>query len=193
MSNGVVVKDARLVVELSCSQEHHIKVLEDSSIIVEEGVITCIGNSCSPPRGLDRIDAKNYIVLPAYIDGHTHTGSIINSLTGRGSSVCNFDGEHVADQKLVSKAAKIACILTLISGGVGIIDMYHYPEEVVKVCRELGLYVATGPGIGIKSVFSTVAFADRFRQDRGVIPLLNILTVDPIRIDIVKEYLEKAK
>jgi 5-methylthioadenosine/S-adenosylhomocysteine deaminase len=55
---------------------HSILVLGHVNILVEEGVIRCIGgeNDCRPPRNAAIIDSRNLVITPAYINGHTHAG-----------------------------------------------------------------------------------------------------------------------
>jgi len=47
-------------------------VLEDTDILVEDGVIAEIGPDLSAPRGVETIDASGQYVMPGIIDAHSH-------------------------------------------------------------------------------------------------------------------------
>src|SRR5260370_42635501 len=49
------------------------RVLENTSVLVEAGVIRRIGPNITPPAGADVIDGVGKTLLPAFIDAHTHT------------------------------------------------------------------------------------------------------------------------
>jgi imidazolonepropionase len=53
-------------------RELHIRT--NASLLIQEGIITAIGGSeLSPPADIDVIDAEGKVVLPGFVDSHTHT------------------------------------------------------------------------------------------------------------------------
>src|SRR5260370_13978361 len=49
------------------------RVLENTSVLVEAGVIRRIGTNIAPPAGADVINGAGKTLLPGLIDAHTHT------------------------------------------------------------------------------------------------------------------------
>jgi len=56
---------------------HDIGILENASVLIENGVITWIGNASDFKNTLepdaDTIDGSSYVALPGFVDSHTHT------------------------------------------------------------------------------------------------------------------------
>ncbi len=66
-SHGQRVKSGKEMRELH--------IVKDAALLIENGIITKIGNTneLSPPVEYDVIDAEGKVVLPGFVDSHTHT------------------------------------------------------------------------------------------------------------------------
>ncbi len=148
----ILIKNARIVIGIK--QNYDVEIRTNVDILVEDGKITCIGQECNKPRGIEVIDASRHLVIPGLINGHTHAAMVFL----RGSlpdhefwdwlpRIIDIE-EEIVSPELIRNASRLACIEMLFSGIIGFIDMYYYPEETIKACSQLGLYVLTGPVLG---------------------------------------------
>lgn len=66
-SHGQRVKSGKEMRELH--------IVKDAALLIENGIVTKIGNTneLSPPAEYDVIDAEGKVVLPGFVDSHTHT------------------------------------------------------------------------------------------------------------------------
>ena len=82
-SGNMIIRNARIVTPigrkaLSGKEMASLKVIEKGNIIIKKGVITFVGSSESHPfldfenEDWEEIDAKGNVVLPGFIDSHTH-------------------------------------------------------------------------------------------------------------------------
>jgi imidazolonepropionase len=61
---------------LTGSRMRELGIIRDASVVVRDGVIRWVGPSSELPpavaKGLDIFDASSYVVLPGFVDAHTH-------------------------------------------------------------------------------------------------------------------------
>ncbi|ABN69329.1 amidohydrolase [Staphylothermus marinus F1] len=172
-------------------------IYERKDIIVENGVITCIGDHCSKPRGSLVIDASKQVVTPAYINAHTHAGTSFL----RGSIPDHEYWDLIKTQKVIEEklltpelvfhSSRLSCAEMLLNGIIGFIDMYHYPEETIKACIDLGLYVSTGPIMPVEEELKL--FLSKFKNVDRVFPIINIPNMNYSRLEELDNIFSLAK
>ena len=113
-----------------------LKVLEDSSVVVDDGAIVCVGE-CRGYNGYDRIDCKERAAVPAFGNAHVHIHTILKTLN-------NCD---------LYKASLIA-VLNMAANGIAAFQSIDKDYSVVvKAAKAIGLRVRAGPIIaGDKSI-----------------------------------------
>ncbi len=178
MDEPVYISNASFI--LVARHDYSFNVLTDESILVEDGVIKCIGpsTSCSKPRGAYVIDGRKRIVAPAWINAHTHVAMyyLRGSLPDHGfwdwiGRIMKLEEETITP-KLVYYSSLLGCIEMIMNGVVGFIDMYYYPVETAKACSSLGLITANGPASrDIKVISETL---EELRAIKNTIPIINI-------------------
>ncbi len=188
--NNLILRNCRYV--LTFSPEGDLRLLENIDILVENGVITNIGKGLSKPRGFEEIDAGKHIVIPGFINAHTHAAMVV--FRGYADDYELFDwlrkvwrAEERLDREIIYLATKVACYEMLLSGITGFIDMYPYYEEVVKAAKEIGLRVATGPICGFDEYLDI--------QDldyKHYVPLINVHSLYALPIDEVIKCFDHA-
>lgn len=81
MKNRLIIHNAHLVTPIGCkarkgSEMGNLKEIPDALIAVEDGVITFVGAATDfgslPKSGYQIIDANGKVVLPGFVDSHTH-------------------------------------------------------------------------------------------------------------------------
>lgn len=181
--NRVLIRNARFIVGVK--QDYDIYIKCNADILVEDGRIKCIGEKCNKPSGTEVIDASNYLVIPGLINGHTHVAMVFL----RGSlpdhefwdwlpRIMGIE-EKIVSPKLVYNASRLACIEMLFSGTIGFIDMYYYPEETIKACSQLGLYVLAGPtSVNNADLQYYVSLTSNYPRYKPIINIHSLYSVD---------------
>lgn len=67
-------------------------IIENGTILIEDGKITKIGKGIKIPKGTEIIDASGKIVMPGLIDAHCHIG-----INEEGSGTSGSDGNEATD------------------------------------------------------------------------------------------------
>lgn len=97
--------------------------LENTDVLVEDGIITGIGEDLDAPRGVDRIDATDKYVMPGIIDAHSHLNGVdINEATAPATPQVTM--KESIDPNDVSIYAALA-------GGITSINLMHGSANVI--------------------------------------------------------------
>lgn len=97
--------------------------LENTDVLVEEGIITEIGEDLDAPRGVDRIDATDKYVMPGIIDAHSHLNGVdINE--GTAPATPQVTMKESIDPNEVGIYAALA-------GGITSINLMHGSANVI--------------------------------------------------------------
>jgi len=75
---GVVKKDGRRITR------DDLGIIENAYLVIKDGVVSATGSSKKPPKSSKNVDLKGAVVLPAFVDSHTH-------VTYSGSRACEFE------------------------------------------------------------------------------------------------------
>lgn len=80
-SGNLIVENATIVTPVGSSARRgdemsQLKIVEDGGVIIEDGVISYVGEMSAMPSvensGFEKINADGRVVLPGFIDSHTH-------------------------------------------------------------------------------------------------------------------------
>ena len=69
---STLLNNAKQIVTNSTGKPYEIDVVEDASLLFEDGVIKWIGNAAQAPKADKTIDCTNKVVIPGFVDCHTH-------------------------------------------------------------------------------------------------------------------------
>ena len=124
--------------------------------------ISYIGNE--EPQAQTIIDASNMMVLPGFINSHTHAGMHLFRGIADDLKLKEWLEEHIwpLEAKWVSrdfvKASTELAVLEMIKSGITTFsDMYFFEDEVAKVVENTGIRAILGEGI---IDFPTPSFAN---------------------------------
>lgn len=103
------------------------QIIEDGSILIENGKIAAIGNDLQAPETARIIDAGGRMVLPGMIDAHSHLGMVESAIGMEGSDGNEATAPNTAHMRAID--------------GINPLDI------TFKEARDVGITcVATGPG-----------------------------------------------
>lgn len=130
-----------------------LSIIPDAVIFVSKGKIQKIisDKNFTPPNGVDSIDARNCLIMPGLINGHTHTGMTL--LRGIADDLPLDDWLHkhifplerqLGNQEFVSLGSKLACLEMIRSGTTLFNDMYYFEEATAQVAQEMGIRAICG-------------------------------------------------
>ncbi|ADI31728.1 amidohydrolase family protein [Staphylothermus hellenicus] len=172
-------------------------VYENKDIVIENGIITCIGDHCSKPRGSLVIDASKHVITPAYINAHTRAGTAF--LRGSMPDQEYWDlirNKKILEEKLVSPelvfhSSRLSCAEMLLNGIMGFVDAYYYPEETIEACIDLGLHVSTGPSMPVEKELRS--FLSKYKNIDKVHPIINIPNMNHSRLEELEQSFSLAR
>ena len=129
------------------------RIMENSNIYIQDGIITHIGDEIFGLDVEETIDGRNMAALPGLVNAHTHMGmSLLRNyaddlplhqwLTEKIWPVeANLNGEDIYWGSLLSMAEMIQ------TGTTAFCDMYFFMEEVGKGAQESGMRAMLTRGI----------------------------------------------
>lgn len=133
----------------------------DGAMVVEDGKIKDIGvREGVTPRG-DVIDMEGSLVMPGFINTHTHShSSIFRSL---GDDMELMDWLHHAmwpteshmNHKIAYTAAKMSCLEYIKGGITTYADQFYFAEDVGRAAMESGLRCFLAPSVFTKATAET--------------------------------------
>lgn len=121
-------------------------VYRDGCVVVENGVITYVGDEIEKPADADGvIDAKGGIVMPGLINAHTHSPMTLLRGCANDLSLSEWLNDHIfpledkLDDEAVYYGTLLACAEMIKSGTTTFADMYFMSENSVKAILESGM------------------------------------------------------
>lgn len=98
-------------------------VLQDTDVLIEDGIITGIGRDLDAPRGVEAVDASGKYVMPGIIDAHSHIASVnVNEWTNPVTAEVTM--EESIDPNDIN-------IYWALAGGVTTIHLMHGSANVI--------------------------------------------------------------
>ncbi len=158
-------------------------------IAIKDGKIEKIGENIEDLEAKEVIDANGNIVLPGFINTHTHAAMTL--LRGYGSDnplkvwleqyIWPVEGKFVS-YEFVKDGTDIACYEMLRNGITCFVDMYFYENAVADAIKEAGMrgVLTTGildfPTPGAKSpeegIQKTIDFINQYKDDNFIYPAI---------------------
>lgn len=127
--------------------------LENTDVLVEDGIITRIGQNLSAPRGVETVDATGKYVMPGIVDAHSHIAAVdVNEWTNPVTAEVSM--EESIDPNDIN-------IYWALAGGVTSIHLMHGSANVIGGQNEtLKLrYGADMDGLRFEDAPRTIKFA----------------------------------
>ncbi|QNP73649.1 amidohydrolase [Streptomyces roseirectus] len=129
-------------------------VVEKGAVAVRDGEIVAVGPAEELRRRYEArefIDASNCLVLPGFVNTHTHLAMTL--LRGRADDVTlqgflervlKWEAELLTPEN-VAAAVRLAAAESIRAGVTSALDMYWFHEAAEQVAREAGWRLLTGP------------------------------------------------
>ena len=101
------------------------------------------------------IDASNMVLMPAFINSHSHVGMSLFRNYGEEVDLYTWLNDYIwpLEEKLDNRQTYLASMLSLIemaNNGIGTFaDMYFFSEATIKACKEIGLRAQISRGLSI--------------------------------------------
>jgi 5-methylthioadenosine/S-adenosylhomocysteine deaminase len=161
MTIELAITDATVVTMDDAGTVHH-----GATVLVDGGVITHVGPAPSAPVDAARtIDARGAIVLPGFVNAHTHLAMTMFrgladdlDLDGFLARLLPAEGAVLSPETVA--AGTLLAIAECFRGGItSALDMYFFPEVAMEVAAAAGFDLRSGP------VFVEFPGADRRRFD----------------------------
>ena len=121
------------------------QVVQNQSVTVSKGLISAVGRDLTGYRAAETINAENKLLLPGFVDGHTHVCQQL--LRGRVTDeypmvwsriLVPFESSLTADDVRVS--ARLACLEMIKAGITAFADSGGvYMEEVAQTAADSGM------------------------------------------------------
>ncbi len=150
--------DCDIIIEngLLMTMADSLDVVENASVLIKNGKI----ETCGPAgeflqvQATERINAKNKIILPGLINGHTHMPmSMFRGLADDlpldiwlNEHIFPAEAKHVNPES-VEKWSRHSCIEMLLSGTTTCCDGYFHESFVAKAVIDSGMRAVVGQGV----------------------------------------------
>ncbi len=130
------------------------KVMEKAYIVIEGNTITAIGSGEPPTGNYDkRIDATNHMVLPGFVNAHTHAAMTL--LRGYADDLPLMEWLETKIWPLEAKltgedvywGTMLAIVEMIKSGTTCFTDMYFFMDQVAKAVDESGIRAVLSRGM----------------------------------------------
>ena len=101
------------------------------------------------------IDASNMVLMPAFINSHSHVGMSLFRNYGEEVDLYTWLNDYIwpLEEKLDNRQTYLASMLSLIemaNNGIGTFaDMYFFSEATIKACKEIGLRAQISRGLSV--------------------------------------------
>ncbi len=69
---STLLSNAKQIVTNSSGSKYQLDLIEDSSMLIENGIVKWIGKHKEAPSADEIIDCTNKVVIPGFVDSHTH-------------------------------------------------------------------------------------------------------------------------
>lgn len=154
MKEGVISLKKCIINGVIVTMDEDRKIIEDGFVLIDGNEISEIGHmgDFKTLGDVEVIDAKGGIVMPGFVNCHTHISMSV--FRGLGEDMPDrlrrymFPMEdEILDGSMVRTGARLS-LIELIQGGVTTIcDMYYFEDEVAKAVKEFGIRAVLGETI----------------------------------------------
>lgn len=159
------------------------EVIDNAVIEIKAGRIHSITSSANPPSGLKVVDASNCIVLPGFVNGHTHVGMSLLRGVADDLPLQRWLMEKIfplerkwGNPEFVYWGALLASLEMIHSGTTTFNDMYYFEESAAKAVSEAGMRAICGQTIvdisGVEESQALLGKFEKFLSDVSPYPLV---------------------
>ena len=130
------------------------RVMEKAYLVIENDKITAVGNGEPPAGSYDkRIDAANHLVLPGFVNTHTHAAMTL--LRGYADDLPLMEWLETKIWPLENKlcaedvywGSMLAIVEMIKSGTTCFTDMYFFMDQVAQAVEETGIRAVLSRGM----------------------------------------------
>jgi 5-methylthioadenosine/S-adenosylhomocysteine deaminase len=121
-------------------------IIDNGMVGINGEIITFIGKEISDSiSSKNVIDAKNGIILPGLINGHTHAAMTLFRGLADDLPLMEWLNDHIfpaesrIDSDFVFTGTLLACAEMILSGTTTFCDMYLFEEDAARACKEAGM------------------------------------------------------
>ena len=125
-----------------------------SDLLIEGKYIKKIEKNISDEAD-QTIDASNMVLMPAFINSHSHVGMSLFRNYGEEVDLYTWLNDYIwpLEERLDNRQTYLASMLSLIemaNNGIGTFaDMYFFSEATIKACKEIGLRAQISRGLSV--------------------------------------------
>ena len=179
-------------------------------LVIEEHLIVDVGvmDQFEESKADQWIDAHGGILLPGFVNAHTHCGmipfrSLGDDCPDRLRRFLFPLQQEVVDEPLIAKSTAYAIAEMQLAGVTAMCDMYYFEDAVAKVAKDMKMRSLVGETIiNMKTPDSentdealvyTQAFVDKWKGDELVQPLIAPHAPNTNTEEVMRAILEFAK
>lgn len=186
------------------------RILSPGSVAVNGTQIVAIDTPAAISaryRSADTIDATGKVVMPGFINTHTHAAMVMFRGLGNDLALMDWLQKYIfpAEAKTVSPefvriGTRLALLEMIQSGTTTFADMYYFEEEVAKVTKAAGMRGVLGQTViefpvadaktPADALARTEAFAKQFDHDELITPSIaphSVYTLDAKTLTAVSQ------
>ncbi len=139
-------------------------------LVIKDGIFKEVGGTTSV-TGDETIDASGFIIIPAFINGHTHSSMVlmrnykdtVSDLHSWLSEIWPIEDKLVAQD--IYWASKLAIAEMIHSGITTFADMYFFQEKTIDAVKEAGINASIG----------LVFFGDKAEAEKRILNMAPLL------------------
>ena len=127
------------------TMDDSMRVIQDGYVTISEGHITGVGTG-EPPHADQRIDAHGGILMPGFVNTHTHAAMSLFKGIANDDSLHTWLRERIwpiekafVDSAFVRVGAQLASIEMIQSGTTTFNDMYFFEDVLAQTVSQIGL------------------------------------------------------
>lgn len=131
------------------------RFLRPGYVIVENGVITDLGEGHGPGTGLEIVELGHRLLMPGLVNAHTHSPMVLFRGLAENYSLLTLEGwfngvrlwEQAMVPEMLDAAVSVSCAEMIRTGTTTFSDQYFWMDHIVPSVRRSGLRSVLAYGI----------------------------------------------
>lgn len=181
-------------------------VIERGAVAVEDGMIVAVGTRdeiTSRYRAKETLAGEERVVMPGLINGHTHAAMTLLRGMADDRDLMDWLTNYIfptevrfVDAEFVRIGTELACWEMIRGGTTTFVDMYYFPESVVRAVERCGLRALVAPTVidqkspdaadAVESLRLAGEFVERWKgRNNRVLPIIGahaVYTIKPAEL-----------